>query len=130
MSEWKEYKLKETDFGNIASDWSFIPSLEFCLKITDGTHDSPKQQKDGKHLVTSKHIKGRNIDFETAYLISQKDFDNINLRSRVDQWDVIISMIGEYCGFTYIERNENIDYAVKNVGSPVPISNALFRTKY
>lgn len=25
-------------------------------------------------------------------------------------------MIGEYCGFTYIERNEKIDYAVKNVG--------------
>lgn len=108
--------LKETDFGSIASDWNFIPSLEFCSKITDGTHDSPKQQKEGKYLVTSKHIKGRNIDFETAYLISQKDFDNINLRSKVEQWDVIISMIGEYCGFTYIERNENIDYAVKNVG--------------
>ncbi len=109
-------ELKETDFGSIASEWDFIPSLEFCSKITDGTHDSPKQQTEGKHLVTSKHIKGRNIDFETAYLISQKDFDNINLRSRVDQWDVIISMIGEYCGFTYIERNDNIDYAVKNVG--------------
>ena len=108
--------LKETDFGFIASDWNFIPSLEFCSKITDGTHDSPKQQTEGKHLVTSKHIKGRNIDFDNAYLIAQKDFDNINLRSRVDQWDVIISMIGEYCGFSYVERNNNIDYAVKNVG--------------
>lgn len=109
-------ELKETDFGFIASDWNFIPSLEFCSKITDGTHDSPKQQTEGKHLVTSKHIKGRNIDFDNAYLIAQKDFDNINLRSQVDQWDVIISMIGEYCGFSYVERNNNIDYAVKNVG--------------
>jgi type I restriction enzyme S subunit len=108
--------LKDTDFGSIASDWNYIPSLKFCSKITDGTHDSPKQQKAGKHLVTSKHIKGRNIDFETAYLISEKDFDNINLRSKVEQWDVIVSMIGEYCGFTYVERNESIDYAVKNVG--------------
>jgi len=112
-SSGKECKLVDTPFGTIAEDWTYVSSLEFCSKITDGTHDSPKQQKEGKHLVTSKHIKGRNIDFETAYLISQKDFDSINLRSRVDQWDVIVSMIGEYCGFTYVERNESIDYNPK-----------------
>lgn len=85
-------------------------------KIADGTHDSPKQQIIGKPLITSKHIKGRNIDFDSAYLISEIDYNKINERSRVDQWDVIVSMIGEYCGFSYVERNENINYAVKNVG--------------
>lgn len=85
-------------------------------KITDGTHDSPKQKKKGKPLITSKHIKGRNIDFNSAYLISIEDFSKINERSQVEQWDVIVSMIGEYCGFCYIEHNSKIDYAVKNVG--------------
>lgn len=85
-------------------------------KITDGTHDSPKQQDFGKPLITSKHIKGRNIDFENAYLISEYDYSKINERSKVEKWDVIVSMIGEYCGFCYIERNDEIDYAVKNVG--------------
>ena len=94
----------------------YIEASLFCSKVTDGTHDSPKRQAIGKPLITSKHIKGRSIDFETAYLISQRDFDKINLRSHVDQWDVLISMIGEYCGYCYIERNEKIDYAVKNVG--------------
>lgn len=84
--------------------------------ITDGTHDSPKRKEKGKPLITSKHIKGRNIDFSTAYHISEKDFTKINERSKVEQWDVIISMIGEYCGYCYIERNEEIHYAVKNVG--------------
>ncbi len=111
MSEWKE-----TEFGNIASDWRFIPSTEYCFRITDGTHDSPKEQKTGKHLITSKHIKGKDVDFETAYFISEDDFQKINERSKVDQWDVIISMIGEYCGFCFVERNEKINYAVKNVG--------------
>ncbi len=108
--------MLETEFGLIASDWKLIPSNEFCNWITDGTHDSPKEQKEGKYLITSKHIKGREIDFENAYLIKEEDFNKINLRSRVDQWDVIISMIGEYCGFCYVERNAIIDYAVKNVG--------------
>lgn len=99
-----------------SNEWEYIPASIFCSKVTDGTHDSPKRQEIGKPLVTSKHIKGRNIDFETAYLISKEDYDKINIRSQVKQWDVLISMIGEYCGFCYIERNENIDYAVKNVG--------------
>lgn len=95
---------------------TFQIASEIYKKITDGTHDSPKQKEEGKPLITSKHIKGRNIDFESAYLISFEDFTKINQRSQVEQWDVIVSMIGEYCGYCYVERSEIIDYAVKNVG--------------
>ena len=98
------------------SKWNFIKASEYCHKVIDGTHDSPKSTDIGKPLVTSKHIKGKEIDFENTYLISIEDFTNINKRSQVHQWDVIISMIGEYCGFCYIEKNEIIDYAIKNVG--------------
>lgn len=100
----------------LSNAWKYISGDEFCLKVTDGTHDSPKQSEHGKPLITSKHIKGDEIDFSTAYLISDQDFHEINKRSKVDQWDVIISMIGAYCGFCFIECNEDIDYAVKNVG--------------
>ena len=93
-----------------------IEASKYCYNVTDGTHDSPKQQKYGKHLITSKHIKNRTIGFENAYLISKEDYDKINNRSKVDQWDVLISMIGIYCGFCYVERNNDINYAVKNVG--------------
>ena len=98
------------------SGFQFIPASRFCSKVIDGTHDSPKAVTTGKPLITSKHIKGRNIDFDTAYLISFEDFASVNKRSQVCQWDVIISMIGEYCGYCYVERNELIDYAIKNVG--------------
>ena len=108
--------FKETEFGTIPFEWKYIKGTEYCTKVTDGTHDSPKQVTHGKFLITSKHIKGRDIDFENAYHISEDDYNKIISRSKVDQWDVIISMIGEYCGFTYIERNPNPNYAVKNVG--------------
>lgn len=96
--------------------WDTIMASDYCLNVTDGTHDSPKKTSTGKYLITSKHIKGREIDFDSAYFISQSDYEKINLRSRVDQWDIIISMIGEYCGFCYLEKNPVIDYAIKNVG--------------
>jgi type I restriction enzyme, S subunit len=100
----------------IKQGWEFIKATEYCQSVIDGTHDSPKMVEKGKPLITSKHIKGRKIDFENAYFISEDDYNKINKRSKVDQWDVIISMIGEYCGYCYVERDQEINYAIKNVG--------------
>ena len=98
------------------SEWKEVNSSDYCYKITDGTHDSPKRCSDGRFLITSKHIKGTNIDFDNAYFISEEDYQKIIKRSKVDQWDVLISMIGEYCGFCHLEDSNNTEYAVKNVG--------------
>jgi type I restriction enzyme S subunit len=99
-----------------SNEWKYIDATTFCGAVTDGTHDSPKRESIGKPLITSKHIKGWSIDFENAYLISENDYNKINQRSKVHQWNVLISMIGEYCGYCFIEKNEIINYAVKNVG--------------
>ena len=98
------------------SEWKEVNSSDYCYKIADGTHDSPKRCSDGRFLITSKHIKGTNIDFDNAYFISEEDYQKIIKRSKVDQWDVLISMIGEYCGFCHLEDSNNTEYAVKNVG--------------
>lgn len=98
------------------SEWKEIKASEYCLTVTDGTHDSPKPQNEGKPLVTSKHIKNNTLDLTDAYLITQEDYDKIVKRSYVSQWDVIISMIGAYCGFCYLQSSSFTDYAVKNVG--------------
>lgn len=96
--------------------WNIIKACDYCYNVTDGTHDSPKQKDVGKHLITSKHIKENRIDFENAYRISEEDYKKIISRSKVDQWDILISMIGAYCGFCYIESSNQTDYAIKNVG--------------
>lgn len=96
--------------------WNIIKAYDYCYNVTDGTHDSPKQTEFGKYLITSKHIKDNRIDFESAYKISEDDYNKIITRSKVDQWDIIISMIGAYCGFCCIESSKQTDYAIKNVG--------------
>lgn len=85
------------------------------FEVRDGTHDSPKQKTIGKPLITSKHINGNRLDFESAYLISDEDFDKINQRSKVDKNDILISMIGTI-GLIYLEQADTINYAIKNVG--------------
>ncbi|MCI2126055.1 MAG: restriction endonuclease subunit S [Prevotella sp.] len=98
MEEWKEYKAND-----------------FCLKVTDGTHDSPKPKANGKHyLITSKHLKSGSIDFSSAYKISEEDYQKVIERSKVEKFDILFSMIGTI-GNIYRESSDDIEYAVKNM---------------
>ncbi|BAQ10768.1 restriction modification system DNA specificity domain [Bacillus sp. OxB-1] len=88
---------------------------DYCLKVADGTHDSPKNTESGYKLITSRHLQEFNLDFANANLISNDDYEEINKRSRVDQFDILFSMIGTV-GRIYFEKSSDIDYAIKNVG--------------
>lgn len=95
--------------------WNTVPASEFCSGVTDGTHDSPKSQNEGRKLITSKHLKGHYIDFDSANRISEEDYQKIVARSSVEQWDILFSMIGTI-GNTYLEKNRIVEYACKNMG--------------
>lgn len=97
------------------SEWKIMRADEFCSAVTDGTHDSPKPQLSGKKLITSKHLKGTRIDFASANWIREEDYKKIVVRSKVEQWDILYSMIGTI-GNIYMEKNADTEYACKNVG--------------
>lgn len=95
--------------------WSTVRADQFCTLITDGTHDSPKSQQSGWKLITSKHLKGHYIDFDSANWISEADYLKVISRSAVEQWDILFSMIGTI-GNIYLEKNSHVEYACKNMG--------------
>ena len=92
----------------------FIPASEYCVKVFDGTHETPKPTLTGFPLITSKNILGGNLDLESAYNISEEDYSNIQKRSAVKQYDILFSMIGSV-GEIYLERDAVIPYTIKNV---------------
>ena len=98
----------------MAGEWRTIPAERFCSSVRDGTHDSPKPANRGRFLVTSRHIIGGQLDLASAYLISEADFDAINKRSKVDRWDVLVSMIGTVGELCLIKKEP--DFAIKNIG--------------
>jgi type I restriction enzyme S subunit len=87
----------------------------FCNRVADGTHDSPQESETGKLLVTSKNVKDGRLTRDSAYCISIADFDAINKRSKVDQWDLLLTMIGTVGEVCIVEMSEP-DFAIKNVG--------------
>ena len=106
--------IQENDSWKIPAGWKIDSAESYCLKVTDGTHDSPKKSSEGKLLITSKNIKYGQLDFSSAYLISINDFEEVNKRSKVDKWDVLLSMIGTVGEVCLISRQP--DFAIKNVG--------------
>ena len=105
--------------SGMASGRRYIPASKFCASVRDGTHDSPKPVERGRKLVTSRHLTTGQLDLSNAYLISEEDFEYINKRSKVDKWDVLISMIGTVGEPCLIK--EEPDFAIKNIG--------LFKTR-
>lgn len=98
----------------VPAGWIESQLQEYCLKVADGTHDSPKKTEQGKLLVTSKNIIGGTLDLSKSYRISEEDFDDVNRRSKVDKHDVLLSMIGTVGEVCLIEGEP--DFAIKNVG--------------
>ena len=92
-----------------------LPAIEYCGYVTDGTHDSPKAKENGYRLITSKHLGRYSIDLESANYISEEDYLKVIARSAVSQWDILFSMIGTI-GNIYLETNEQVEYACKNMG--------------
>ena len=86
----------------------------FCSSVRDGTHDTPKKVSTGYKLVTSKNINDGVIDTTDTYFISEKDYQKICVRSKVEKWDVLMSMIGNGLGRSAVVK-ETPDYAIKNI---------------
>lgn len=93
-------------------NWQEVPLSEVA-DVRDGTHDSPQYVSYGYPLVTSKNLKNGKIDWSDIQYISQKDFDAINKRSKVDLNDILMGMIGTIGNIAMIHNKCN--FAIKNV---------------
>lgn len=89
----------------------------YCENVFDGTHSTPEPCNEGFALLTSKNIVNGRLDKSDCYLISESDYHEINRRSQVHQWDILFSMIGTVGSVCLVtESDENIDFAIKNMG--------------
>lgn len=102
-------------------------SLNELVDVRDGTHDSPKYVEDGFPLITSKNLINGSVDFENINFISEPDYNSINKRSKVDEGDILYSMIGTIGNFAIV--NFEPRFAIKNVAL-IKFKNSTLNSKY
>ena len=104
---------------DIPNNWSWV-RFNNIMDVRDGTHDSPNYHVSGIPLVTSKNLSEKGLDFENVKYISLEDSEKINIRSRVDDGDILFAMIGSI-GNPVIVKKE-FEFSIKNI--------ALFKNTY
>jgi type I restriction enzyme M protein len=93
-------------------DWAIVPLGEVC-DVRDGTHDSPKYQQAGIPLITSKNLKNDSIDFSDVKYITEDDHHAISKRSKVDDGDLLMAMIGTIVNAVLVQKEQ--EFSIKNV---------------
>ena len=121
-------------YGNVPfevpDNWVWC-KFQDCMDVRDGTHDSPKYIKDGYPLITSKDFKNGQFELSKTKYISEKDYQNIIKRSKVDIGDILYSMIGGNIGsMVQITQENYFDMAIKNVALFKPYPNNNICTTY
>ena len=93
-----------------------VKKLEYICDVRDGTHDSPKYVLKSEYiLITSKNIVNGKIDFENVNFITEEDYVKINKRSKVDDGDIIMPMIGTIGNPIIVQTNNIYKFCIKNV---------------
>ena len=111
----------------IPEGWKWV-RLSDVIDVRDGTHDTPKYVVDGVPLVTSKNLVNGKIDFNTAKLISHEDSIAINIRSGVDDGDILFAMIGTIGNPVLVKKER--EFSIKNMALFKPIDRKLFYMPY
>ena len=112
--------------NHTAIEWKEVALGNIC-DVRDGTHESPKYQNEGYPLITSKNIVNGYIDFSHVNLITKKDFDSINKRSKVNIGDILMPMIGTIGNPIIVREKEQ--FAIKNVAL-IKFTNKDISNKY
>ena len=109
--------------GQLTMEWRNMNGIELSswehklfrniLDVRDGTHDSPQYYDEGYPLITSKNLKNGIITDKDIKYISKEDYEQINLRSKVDVGDVLFAMIGTIGNPVVVVEEPN--YAIKNM---------------
>ena len=112
---------------DIPESWKWV-RFASVIDVRDGTHDTPKYVSDGIPLVTSKNLVDGTIDFKTTKNISLEDATAINLRSRVDDGDILFAMIGTIGNPVLVKKER--EFSIKNMALFKPIEASLLDMQY
>ncbi|MBO5337061.1 MAG: restriction endonuclease subunit S [Lachnospiraceae bacterium] len=100
------------------------PLNDICVKITDGTHDTPPRYSSGYLLITGKNIRSSGIVFDEVEYVSAEDHKIIYDRCNPEYGDVLYTNIGVNYG-TACLNSLDYEFSMKNVALLKPNKEVL-----
>lgn len=76
--------------------WENKKLEKICIKITDGTHQSPKFLNEGIPFLLVSNIIDNEIDYQTEKYISRKEYEELIKRTPIEIGDILLTTVGSY----------------------------------
>lgn len=95
MNKMNEYR--QTPVDKIPKDWEVVKLKNICIKITDGTHKTPKYVEKGIPFISTQNIKLFNKGFDFSQYrkyISLEEHKELTKRCKPEKGDILISKCG------------------------------------
>jgi len=74
--------------------WEWVRLGKISTKLTDGSHNPPRDAGIGIPMLSSQNVANERIDFENpSRHVSQKDFDLENKRTAIEAGDVLLTIV-------------------------------------
>jgi type I restriction enzyme S subunit len=92
----KDQPFVDSELGMIPQGWKVVHLKDVCIKITDGVHNTVKDDENGKYLLLScKNIKGGKITIgNNERRINEDTFLKLRKRTMIDKGDILLSSVG------------------------------------
>ena len=120
INNFTHYKFE----GWLPNDWEIKDAADVCIKITDGTHDTPKVVDSGVPFITAIHVKKGKIDFDNCLYISEEEHEKIYKRCNPSKGDLLVVNIGAgVAEYAFVETDK--EFSLKNVALLKPNSDLL-----
>lgn len=74
---YEQVKMVDSELGLIPEDWEIKQLSDVCVRITDGSHWSPKSVEDGYPMASVKDMHTWGLNLESCRKISQEDYDKL-----------------------------------------------------
>ncbi len=100
-----ENSFQDKIFKKLESKYELEKLQDVCIKITDGTHHSPKNTPQAEMpYITAKNIRPRKLNLTNLTYISQEDHNKIYARCNPVQGDVLYTKDGVNLGMAVVNE--------------------------
>ena len=106
----KDLPFVESELGMIPQGWTVVSYKDVCANITDGVHNTVKDDPRGDYyLLSCKNIKGGTVSVgDNERRIDKQTFEKLRKRTKLQKGDILLSSVGTIGEMVFL--NEEPDY--------------------
>ncbi|MCD4808606.1 MAG: restriction endonuclease subunit S [Methanosarcinales archaeon] len=104
----EKVKMVESELGMVPEGWEVKKLEDVCLRITDGSHWSPKTVDDGYPMASVKDMDDWGFEFSHCRKIEKEDYEKlIRNDCKPLEGDILIAKDGSYLKHIFVTEKEH-----------------------